>query len=104
LFSFTRFEVPSVVKMLIALSWTVTSFGRVCGYRHFGAIYRLHLQGDRGQTFLRNVGNHLKVHTVSQLRRPQSTLLCCRFSCVQQPIYLPAPSVFKYCTRRIMFL
>jgi hypothetical protein len=54
----------TAVKMSIVVFWVVTPRSLVDGYKRFGAMYRLHLQGpfnpeDVGDTFLQNGDNHL---------------------------------------------
>jgi hypothetical protein len=76
-----RFDVLTAVKMSIAVFGVVTPCSLVDDYRHFEGTCCLHIQGrgdfypeDRGDAFLRTFGNHIKDYTVSQSRRPQSTI------------------------------
>jgi hypothetical protein len=67
---YLRCKVLKAAKMSIVVLWVVTPCS---GYQRLGGTYRFHGPEDGGDTFLRNIGNHLQDYTASQPRKPQST-------------------------------
>jgi hypothetical protein len=64
-----RFEVLAKVNMSMLVFWVVTPYGLVGGYQRFGGFS----PDDGNSMFCQNVDTHLKVHMMSESRRPPST-------------------------------
>jgi hypothetical protein len=72
--SVLKFEVLTMVNMMLMLSWVMALCGLVSRCQRLGEIYCLHFQG--WSIFLRNVGMNLRNHTALKHNTTQPSDLC----------------------------
>jgi hypothetical protein len=69
--SHAKFVVPTAVTLWIQVFWVVTLSSRAISSRRFDGPY----PEDKGDRFIRNVGNQKPIYSMQQPRRPKSSPL-----------------------------